>query len=164
MKCSVCFLLLTLVDLSSSLGPATSPSHDRSSVRDFLDPHNTARAAVGVGPLAWNDTVAGYAEAYADRRAADCALIHSGGPYGENIYWNSGDADAADAIDYWVSEEAYYDYDSNTCIGWECLHYTQIVWRDTTRLGCAKVTCNGGGTFITCNYDPPGNIVGQRPY
>ncbi|XP_031495349.1 pathogenesis-related protein 1-like [Nymphaea colorata] len=164
MKCLSCFLLLALVDLALLLGLATNPSHAQNSPQDFLDPHNAARAAVGVGPLAWDDTVASYAQAYADQRAADCALMHSGGQYGENIYWNSGDADAADAVSYWVSEEAYYDYNSNSCIGGECLHYTQVVWRDTMYLGCAKVTCDSGGTFITCNYDPPGNIIGERPY
>ncbi|CAL2279505.1 unnamed protein product [Prunus armeniaca] len=31
-------------------------------------------------------------------------------------------------------------------------------------LGCARVQCSNGWWFVTCNYDPPGNYVGQRPY
>ncbi|KAF4378489.1 hypothetical protein G4B88_027549 [Cannabis sativa] len=60
-----------------------------------------------------------------------------------------------------------YDYNSNTCLSenpWACLHYTQVVWRDSTRLGCAKVHCNVEGIIVICNYDPPGNYIGQRPY
>ena len=72
---------------------------------------------------------------------------------------------AAEAVKMWVDEEIDYDYNSNTCApGKECRHYTQVVWRDSVRLGCARVVCNTGGTFITCNYDPPGNFLGQKPY
>jgi pathogenesis-related protein 1 len=39
-----------------------------------------------------------------------------------------------------------------------------VVWGNSVSLGCAKVTCSAGGTFIVCNYDPPGNVVGQKPY
>ena len=30
------------------------------------------------------------------------------------------------------------------------VHYTQIVWKNSVRMGCAKVRCNNGQTFITC--------------
>ncbi|CAK9327998.1 unnamed protein product [Citrullus colocynthis] len=45
-----------------------------------------------------------------------------------------------------------------------CGHYTQVVWKDSIRIGCAKANCRTGGAFIVCNYDPHGNIIGQRPY
>jgi pathogenesis-related protein 1 len=64
----------------------------------------------------------------------------------------------------WVDEKPNYDYASNSCVGGECLHYTQVVWRNTLRIGAAKVRCNNGGTIIVMNYDPPGNYVGQKPY
>ncbi|KAE8692991.1 Pathoproteinsis-related protein 1C [Hibiscus syriacus] len=64
-----------------------------------------------------------------------------------------------------VNERADYDYNSNSCASGKVRgHYTQVVWRNSVRLGCAKVRCNNGGTFIGCNYAPPGNIRGQRPY
>ncbi|XP_010943479.1 pathogenesis-related protein PRB1-3-like [Elaeis guineensis] len=133
---------------------------------DFVSPHNSARAAVGVGPVSWNDSVAAYAQAYANQRSGDCQLVHSDGSYGENLFGGSGaDYTAADAVNLWVSEKQYYDYDSNTCAdGQACGHYTQVVWRDSTNIGCARVVCDNGGIFITCNYYPPGNFVGQRPY
>ena len=90
--------------------------------------------------------------------------MHSGGPFGENIAWGSGDLKGTDAVNMWVDEKPNYDYNSNSCVGGECLHYTQVVWLNSVGLGCAKVQCNSGGTFIGCNYDPPGNYVGEKPY
>ncbi|XP_039022994.1 pathogenesis-related protein 1-like [Hibiscus syriacus] len=118
---------------------------------------NAARAAVGVEPITWDNTVAAYAQSYVNQSIADCSLVHSGGPfhisnrsYGENLAWSSGDLSGTDAVTVWVNEGADYDYVSNSCAsGKVCRRYTQVVWRNSVRLGCAKVTCNNGGTFIT---------------
>ncbi|XP_008796970.1 pathogenesis-related protein PRB1-3-like [Phoenix dactylifera] len=138
----------------------------QNSPQDFVSAHNAARAAVGVGSVSWDDTVAAYAQNYANQRISDCQLKHSGGPYGENLFGGSGaDFTAADAVNSWVDEKQWYDYNTNTCAaGHECGHYTQVVWRDSTNIGCARVTCNSGAIFIICDYKPPGNFVGQRPY
>ncbi|KAJ1403691.1 Pathogenesis-related protein 1-like, SCP domain [Sesbania bispinosa] len=131
---------------------------------DYVNAHNTARAQVGVPPLKWDETVAAYARQYASQRKGDCRLQHSGGRYGENLAWSSGDMSGAEAVRMWVNEKANYDYNSNSCNG-VCGHYTQVVWRNSVRVGCAKVKCdNNRGTFITCNYDPAGNVIGQKPY
>ncbi|KAK1275047.1 hypothetical protein QJS04_geneDACA015966 [Acorus gramineus] len=118
--------------------------------------------------MSWSDTVASYAQNYANQRAADCALEHSdsGGLYGENIFKGSGsDWTAKDAVDLWVREEENYDYYSNTCADGEmCGHYTQAVWANSVGLGCARVNCDGDGVFITCNYRSPGNFNGEWPY
>ncbi|KAH7569359.1 hypothetical protein JRO89_XS06G0150700 [Xanthoceras sorbifolium] len=39
-----------------------------------------------------------------------------------------------------------------------------IVWRNTRKIGCARIVCDDGDVFMTCNYDPPGNYVGEKPY
>ncbi|KAK2998899.1 hypothetical protein RJ639_023345 [Escallonia herrerae] len=134
----------------------------QNSRQDYLGAHNAARAKVGVGPLTWDDG----AQNYANQRIGDSALRHSqGGPYGENLAIGSGDLSGKAAVDLWVREKQYYDYNSNSCAsGQVSWHYTQEVWRNSTRLGCARVRCNNGSWFITCNYSPPGNYVGQRPY
>jgi hypothetical protein len=75
-------------------------------------------------------------------------------------------------VQNWASESAGYDYGRNTCAPSKmCGHYTQIVWRATTQVGCATARCNqnspfgsGQWQFWVCNYSPPGNYVGQRPY
>ncbi|CAN6984960.1 unnamed protein product [Brassica rapa subsp. trilocularis] len=135
--------------------------------QDFLAAHNQARAEVGVGPLRWDNQVAAYARNHANqRKSVGCSMEHSsGGPYGENIAWSSGNLSGVEAVEMWVKEQFDYDYGSNTC-AWNkvCGHYTQVVWENSVKLGCAKVRCNNGNTFITCNYDPPGNWVGEWPY
>nr|BAV01273.1 PR-1b [Nepenthes alata] len=142
------------------------PLHAQNDKQDFLDGHNIARAQVGVKNITWNNTVAAYALNYANQRRGDCELIHSNGSYGENLARGSPDLSATEAVNLWVNEKAYYNYTSNSCIdGKECHHYTQVVWRNSTHLGCARVHCaNNTGTFVICNYDPAGNIVGQYPY
>ncbi|MQM04908.1 hypothetical protein Taro_037703 [Colocasia esculenta] len=135
--------------------------------RQFLASHNAARAGLGLPPLAWDKRLARYAQSYASQRRRDCALVHSGGPYGENIFWGSGRGwTPAQAVAAWVAERRWYDYRANSCApGQMCGHYTQIVWGSSRRLGCASVTCSAGkGVFIVCNYDPPGNYIGERPY
>ncbi|KAI9112407.1 hypothetical protein K1719_016604 [Acacia pycnantha] len=155
--------LISLILLGSAL--MAHLAHGQDSPADYLNAHSAARSAVGVPPLAWDDMVAQFAQDYANQRKGDCQLVHSGGggKYGENIAWSSGDMSEADAVKMWVDEKPYYD--SNSCIGGQqCLHYTQVVWRNSVRVGCGKVRCDNGGTFIGCNYDPPGNYVGEKPY
>ncbi|XP_064958385.1 pathogenesis-related protein 1-like [Musa acuminata AAA Group] len=149
-----------------ALAMACTSTLAQNSPQDFVSPHNAARAAVGVGTVSWDSTVAAYAQNYANQRKADCQLVHSRGPYGENIFAGSGgDYTAADAVNAWVSEKQDYDYNSNKCAPNKvCGHYTQVVWRSSTAIGCGRVRCNNGGIFITCNYKPPGNYAGQRPY
>ncbi|RWR76439.1 LEAF RUST 10 DISEASE-RESISTANCE LOCUS RECEPTOR-LIKE PROTEIN KINASE-like protein 2.4 [Cinnamomum micranthum f. kanehirae] len=136
----------------------------QNSPQDYLNAHNAARNQVGVGPLVWDNTVAAYAQDYAKQRMGDCSLTHSNGPYGENLFWGSGaEFTATQAVNSWVNEKQDYDYNTNTCAaGKQCGHYTQVVWGNSTRLGCARVKCDSGAIFITCNYDPPGNYVGSR--
>ncbi|CAL5042759.1 unnamed protein product [Urochloa decumbens] len=136
---------------------ANKPSSHKAA---FLQPHNAARAEVGVPNLSWNTTLAAYAR--------DCELVHSRGPYGENISWGSTGRGwaAGDAVASWVKEKANYDCESNQCARRrKCGHYTQLVWAKTKKVGCAAVECDGGaGTFIICSYDPPGNVKGKAPY
>ncbi|XP_002313936.3 pathogenesis-related protein 1 [Populus trichocarpa] len=160
MSSKISLAFFTLITLSLIL-----PSRAQDNPQDYLDAHNAARAAVGVGPLTWDNTVQAYAQAYASQRAGDCNLVLSGGPYGEILQWSSADLSGTDAVKLWVDEKAFYDYNSNSCAsGQQCVSYTQVVWGNSVSLGCAKVTCSAGGTFIVCNYDPPGNVVGQKPY
>ncbi|KAJ8472237.1 hypothetical protein OPV22_026580 [Ensete ventricosum] len=143
--------------------PRVSPA---TAVAEFVASHNAARREVGVPPLTWDAKLARFAKAYANQRRENCELVHSSGyTYGENIFWGQGRRWAIpDAVGKWVEEKQWYHHNTNSCSGPECTHYTQIVWRTTQRLGCAKIICNSGDTFIVCEYYPPGNYVGARPY
>ncbi|XP_062079772.1 pathogenesis-related protein PR-1-like [Humulus lupulus] len=136
----------------------------------FLTAHNLARAKKGELPLLWDSKLARHARRWASQRRADCALEHSfqDGQFtlGENIFWGGGsDWTPTDAVKIWMEEEKNYSYKSNSCAnGKMCGHYTQIVWQSTKKVGCARVICDNKDTFMICNYDPPGNFVGEKPY
>ncbi|CAN0920980.1 Pathogenesis-related protein 1 [Linum grandiflorum] len=158
-----------LIIAMALLGTLAFPSSAQDSPQDYLDAHNQARAMVGVGPVTWNDPLVSYAQDYANQRAAgDCVLVHSHGPYGENLAGGSGGAlSGKDSVAMWVSEKVDYDYNTNTCApGKVCGHYTQVVWRSSTNIGCAKAACSGDpqSSFVICSYSPPGNYVGEKPY
>ena len=67
----------------------------------------------------------------------------------------------------WLDEKPWYHYDDNTCDpGRKCGHYTQMVWKASQLVGCAKRTSTFNGwlyTYIACEYYPAGNI-GGKPY
>ncbi|XP_068647742.1 pathogenesis-related protein PR-1-like [Aristolochia californica] len=136
----------------------------------FLYAHNLVRVAHWEVPLIWDFNLQKYAQWWANQRRGDCKLEHSfpedDFKLGENVFWGGGSAwTPSDAVDDWAGEEKYYSYAKNTCeAGQMCGHYTQIVWKSTRRMGCARVVCDNGDVFMTCNYDPPGNYFGEKPY
>ncbi|XP_010527114.1 PREDICTED: pathogenesis-related protein PRB1-3 [Tarenaya hassleriana] len=134
--------------------------------QQFLQPHNTLRAKLGLPPLKWSRSLAAYSYRWAKTRLTDCELIHSHGDFGENLFWGSGSGwSPRDAAVAWASERKNYDWRSNRCKpNRDCLHYTQMVWKNSLRIGCATVVCKTGDTFVICDYDPPGNVVGQKPF
>jgi uncharacterized protein YkwD len=132
--------------------------------RDMLAAHNAVRARVGMDPLEWSERLTARAQDWADTLLARKQFAHRpNSKYGENLYEIRGaTASPAQVVKAWAGESGDYDYKTNKCHG-VCGHYTQIVWRDTKEVGCA--TARGRGREIwVCNYDPPGNWVGKRPY
>jgi pathogenesis-related protein 1 len=141
--------------------PALAPS---SLARDMLAVHRAVRARVGVAPLAWSDRLAGRAQDWADTLLARRQFAHRpNSTYGENLFEITGAAaSSAQVVNAWAAESRNYDYHSNGCRG-VCGHYTQIVWAGTEAVGCA-VARGGGREVWVCDYDPPGNWAGKRPY
>ena len=152
-----------------------------------LATHNKARAEVGAPNLKWSTTLQQKAEKWAAELKTNnnCVMKHSGS--GENLYWASAkktatskdasgnwiwqdsvqDVKEADAVGSWVSEKQWYAYPANTCSapqGKACGHYTQVVWKATTEVGCGKAVCADKTQVWVCNYSPAGNVVGQKPY
>ena len=138
---------------------------------------NTEPKASNLDPMTWSDD----AQTAATTWAAECQYSH-GGPgfgtlYGQNIYAYASASNivptATNAYNSWSSEKAYYSHTTNTCaVGKVCDHYTQLVWADSTTLGCALQKCTTGSPWpdrptwylTVCNYGPPGNLAGELPY
>lgn len=161
-------LMLALAACGDSAA-ASSDGPDDPALADLVQLHNDVRAEVGTDPLTWSAAAAAVAKAYAN----ECNWGHNPDRqgYGENIYGSSPGSVAADVVSSWADEKKNYDVDTGQCSGGECGHYTQIVWRDTKAVGCAKATCDknspfGGGSwdYWVCDYDPPGNYSGQKAY
>jgi pathogenesis-related protein 1 len=174
-------------DISNdNVGNSTATRPDDASVGNVLDAnalvasHNKWRAEVGTPALKWSDALAKSSQAWADTLKVKCAQQHStGDDYGENIFWGSPlsimsstgglqtsvqNIHARDIVDSWGEEKKWYDYQSNSCKGGVCGHYTQVVWKDTTEVGCGMVICNNKAQIWVCQYKKPGNFRGQRPY
>jgi uncharacterized protein YkwD len=140
----------------------------------MLDGHNEARAAVGLPPLVWDDRLAGDAAAYAQVLARSGKFEHArqvNGPgrEGENLFTGTRDAYSyAEMVELWVVEKKDFvnlptPAFSRTGNGEAVAHYTQIVWRATTAVGCATAS-NATDDYLVCRYSPPGNVYGQKAY
>jgi len=134
-----------------------------SDIDQYLSGHNTVREQHGAVDLTWNDTLASAAQQWAN----GCKFEHSGGslgPYGENLAAGTGsDFDIAAAIKLWTDEVSEYD-PSNP----QPSHFTQVVWKATTQVGCAVQSCDGifdpsygKANYYVCEYSPPGNVIGE---
>jgi uncharacterized protein YkwD len=132
--------------------------------KDMLAAHNASRAKVGTPALTWSDDLARVAQEWADKLIAERRFDHRPkSKFGENMFEMRGaQTTAAKVVERWTSEAANFDAKSNKCKG-VCGHYTQVVWRDTKEVGCA-VSRGGGREVWVCEYAPPGNYIGRRPY
>jgi pathogenesis-related protein 1 len=132
--------------------------------RDMLAAHNAVRKQAGVPPFVWSDKLGAVAQSWANTLLKNKQFYHRPrSDYGENLFEiRGGSVTPQDVVHDWASESRDYDYSSNRCRA-VCGHYTQIVWRSTVEVGCA-VAKGGGREVWVCEYNPPGNFVGQTPY
>lgn len=142
-------------------------------LRSVVEFHNNVRKEVGSPPLEWSNDLATYAQEWANYLAQNgCALQHRPNigrwkqQYGENIFWGAGKTyTLQDAAKSWYSEKKFWRGGKLTGRNWsKSGHYTQMVWSKSTKVGIAKATCKNGATIIVANYDPAGNMMGEKPY
>jgi pathogenesis-related protein 1 len=162
--------------------PYASAQLSREQQAEMVNAHNYWRDLVNVPDLEWSQDVANVAAAWATKigQAPNCPLQHSTWSErqgtGESLYRASarlrstGEQDVqqvrpVDVVNRWANEKQYFNEFDNVCMpGRVCGHYTQIVWRKTTQVGCARYVCSDMAQVWVCNYRPPGNYSGQKPY
>jgi uncharacterized protein YkwD len=139
-----------------------------------LAEHNKYRAVHHAPSIAYSDALNSSAQNWAATLASTAAFKHSAIPgVGENIYASytseaSVDANAlgTDAVTDWYDEVKNYDY-ANPGSSGNTGHFTQVVWKGSTQLGCGAAqgiaTINGtryNAFYVVCQYSPPGNVQG----
>jgi len=143
---------------------------DSAFVNALLRQHNNYRAAQQLPDLTWSGELAADAKAWAVHLAAIDKGDHDQsirGREGENIWWGTAGAFSySDMVGFWGSEKKNFVYDvfpncrkGKAVVG----HYTQVVWKNTTSVGCALAS-NGLTDYLVCRYSPAGNIIDQKPY
>ncbi|XP_056278002.1 peptidase inhibitor 16-like [Pseudoliparis swirei] len=100
-----------------------------------------APRAAAMLPLRWDAGLKMQAEGF----AAQCIWSHNPDleETGENLFVGTGSLDPRQALEKWFLEHLDYDFQNNSCDEDQmCGHYTQMVWADTHRVGCALHLCD----------------------
>merc|ERR1712066_148966 len=138
---------------------------------DMLKQHNDYRATHNADPLSIDDDLMEKAQAWADELAAEKKFAHNPDKslgeesVGENIYMSSGgEASAKDATRSWYCEVDDYKENPNKWSNDPAIgHFTQVVWKNSQRVGFGIATDSDGMTYVVANYLPPGNMNFNSP-
>lgn len=158
----------SLVAASSSDDEVSKSGVDVNFANKIIAVHNEKRAKHQSPNLSWDTTMYNFARDYAQKY--DCTsegFRHSGGPYGENLWMSGGvkisPAEMADAAaNSWYSEVHGYDWNTQS----DYNHFTAMIWKSTTKFGCAFKDCSGANTgwdnYVICSYgEQVPNMVGS---
>ncbi|NWJ04482.1 PI16 inhibitor, partial [Crypturellus undulatus] len=161
------FLLFAALELSWALSDEEK--------KIIVDGHNKFRSQVSppatdMLKMSWDAELEAFAQAYAEK----CIWDHNKerGRRGENLFAMTPTLDLEFAVEDWNGEEKFYNLTTAMCApGQMCGHYTQVVWASTRHVGCGVKFCakiDGIETedmyLLVCNYYPPGNMKGRKPY
>jgi hypothetical protein len=140
-------------------------SDDRNKI---LRAHNIERRMVYNRDLLWDSNLEKQAALWATHLADSNILHHSPNRngIGECCAFSGSNtpSDVKWAIDLYIKEKRHYHGEVISVENFkEFGHYTQVVWKNTTHVGCAEVT-GKYGSFVVCQYYPSGNVIGQKPY
>jgi hypothetical protein len=136
----------------------------------LLRSHNAERFRMGLQPVQWDANLAAAAAGYAAQLAATGRWRHSPRQtrrgQGENLWMGTRGAFSPEyMVADWISEKAVFRpgvFPNVSRTGnWEDVgHYTQIVWPQTLRVGCALSTSRSYD-YLVCRYAAPGNVMGE---
>jgi len=167
----VVFLSCGLILLSSSTtgAPTTPQLFDQR----ILEAHNQERELLGLKPVSWNDELAQSAQRWADYLATTGRFEHAPEdhftPEGENLWAGTKGHYTPEAmVGAWTREKRFFRpgiFPDNSLTGRieDVGHYTQVVWRATAEVGCARAASQRDDILV-CRYARAGNYVGERPF
>ena len=139
---------------------------------ELLAAQNRYRAELGEPALVWSKRLSRSAQSWAEHLANEVhAMKHSGAiGTGENIAMCQppGYVSLTRLVEMWGDEKQYF-VDAvfprvSRTGNWKTVaHYSQLVWRKTTHVGCGLAT-GGEQDYLVCQYNPAGNFMGERVY
>lgn len=164
------FIATALAGAAPCLAASASIKLPPSMAERILDLHNRERAAVGAPPMVWDDKLAQSAASYGPTLASLRHLQHSPRDtrpgQRENLAMGSSGYYGYEAMTgFWIAEKRNFtpgQFPNVSRTGnWEDVaHYTQMIWKGTTNVGCA-LQHGGGLDYLICRYSPPGNADGK---
>lgn len=172
-RSGILFIILSVT--SAVFYYSSTLSAEESFSGEIVAAHNKYRTELGIEGLKWSDILAVHAQKWADHLASlgGRSLMHASaserGNEGENLWMGSaGYYSLTQMVDGWGGEKKYFVYGtfpnvSSTGNWADVGHYTQVIWKDTKEVGCAKSTA-GGYDILVCRYSPPGNYMSRKPY
>jgi hypothetical protein len=140
----------------------------------LLAAHNRERAAIGIPPLEWDRQLAANAKVWADALAETGTFEHSPADAsdpdveGENLWAGTRGAwSPEEMIGLWIAEKRDYRPGIFPAVSRsgeleKVGHYTQVIWRNTRRVGCALAQGRKEDVLV-CRYAEGGNVIGERP-
>lgn len=166
--------ILALAALAAAPAMVGSIAIDHDFNSRLLTAHNRERTAAGIPALAWSDELARSAEKWAAHLGKTGAFEHSpdepGQPVeGENLWAGTrGYYSAESMVGLWVAEKRQFRpgvFPANSTTGdvEQVGHYTQLMWRRSTAVGCAVAQSHSEDVLV-CRYSTAGNVVGEKPY
>ncbi|GAA0160444.1 defense/immunity protein [Lithospermum erythrorhizon] len=150
--------------------PRSTAAQVANTTQEYLDTHNKARAEVNVGPLKWSEDLAKAASLQVryqrDHKNCSFANLENSQYGGNQLFAGGSKITPTIVVESWVAEKKFYNYADNSCAQeHQCGVYTQVVWKQSLELGCAQGICTKDQTSLTiCFYNPPGNVIGEKPY
>ena len=136
----------------------------------YLEEHNKYRKMHGVPSLQLDNLLIKYATAYAEslaKNSNDNYLIPSGNYYegdqklGENLFQCNKVILNMENLTYplstWYKEKEFYNFNTNTGEKGTA-NFTQMVWKNTKKLGCGIGQKTETSYKVVCYYLPQGNI------
>lgn len=146
--------------------PITGTSNLDSEAQLWLNEHNRVRNSLGLSSVTWNESLAQDARNYANvckfEHSPQSSRMVGNTVLGENLAYGSPFSyyDDEKMFALWEEERKFYSHPMNP--NSEQGHYTQIINKNVTEIGCGCSNCSGNKICV-CRYNPI-QLGNQAPY